>query len=72
MFLILLIFLLPGKRNSLGPDRLYVHKSNPLFAFFKELYDTDALDKVCKVQTRRDGIGNHSLKAVDTIGNYSK
>ncbi|XP_033626841.1 5'-3' exoribonuclease 2-like isoform X2 [Asterias rubens] len=33
------------KRNSLGPDRLYVHKSNPLFAFFKELYDTDALDK---------------------------
>ncbi len=33
------------KRNSLGPDRLYVHKKNPLFAFFKELYDTDGLDK---------------------------
>ncbi|XP_038071349.1 5'-3' exoribonuclease 2-like isoform X2 [Patiria miniata] len=33
------------KRNSLGPDRLYVHKDNPLFSFLKELYDTDALDK---------------------------
>ncbi|XP_022087576.1 5'-3' exoribonuclease 2-like isoform X2 [Acanthaster planci] len=33
------------KRNSLGPDRLFVHKNNALFSFLKELYDSDALDK---------------------------
>lgn len=32
------------KRNSLGPDRLFVGKKNQLFSFFNELYDTDALD----------------------------
>ncbi|XP_072023594.1 5'-3' exoribonuclease 2-like [Amphiura filiformis] len=33
------------KRNSRGPDRLFVGKKNALFSFFNELYDSQALDK---------------------------
>ena len=46
MLIFFFLSLFSEKRNSLGPDRLFVGRKNQLFSFFNELYDTDALDLV--------------------------